>query len=689
MIKDQSLRDCKGIGPSFAAKLKKINIENIYDLLFYFPRKYQDRTSVTKVKDITDGKTSAFYVEMISINTSYIKRRFTVTRASAKDDTGEVNIIWYNQPYLQRVFKEGDKVFLYGKTEAGSGGFRILNPEYEILKEDDPGNFLNIGRIVPFYGLTKGLSHKALRKIINNAVIEHKDDIEDILPGEVINGRGVVDIKTALESIHFPQDLDILKKARRRFVYEELFLLILALKYSKNLMKSVPRLFKYDYKDELYDNFRKNLPFELTSAQKNVCLEIASDIQKTSSMQRLVIGDVGCGKTVVAAFAAYTAVKAGYQVSFMAPTEILAQQHYRTLNTILSALGVRTALLTSSLIKNKSLKEDIYGKIKEGEVDLIIGTHSLFQKGVEYNKLSLIIIDEQHKFGVKQRLSLKQKADNADILIMTATPIPRTLALSLFGDMDISIIDQMPKGARKVESYSVPFSYKNRVYKFICQQSAKGRQAFIVCPLIEEDEDSQLKSVESEYKKLKGTVFKDLNTALLHGKMDFSKKEKIAEDLRNKKISVLVTTTVIEVGIDIPDANVMVVKNAERFGLAQLHQLRGRIGRSNQDSYCILMSDTDNEDTKERLKKFCAEPDGFKVAQLDLERRGTGEFFGWTQHGFPELRIANPLRDITVLKQASDDVEVLLSRDGLLNKRENSRIKKKIKEFFKQEKITL
>lgn len=682
-----SILNCKGIGSSIANKLKKINIENIEDLLFYFPRKYQDRKNILKIKDISDNVQASVFAEIVTAKTNYIRRGFCITRVSAKDDTGQINLIWYNQPYLNRVFKTGDKIFVYGKVNIKNGKSEILNPEYEILKDDDIASCLHMGRIVPVYGLTAGITNKVLRKIVNNAIAEHKNYLEEFLPEVIVKERKLPDIFTAVDNIHFPEDLEFLKRARLRFVYEELFMLMLALKYRKNTIKEFPRFYKYKTDEKTQDEFLNSLSFELTFAQKKVCSEITDDFAKNASMQRILIGDVGCGKTVVAAFAVYMAVKSGFQAAFMAPTEILAMQHYKNLENLLSKFGVKTLLLTGGVAKNKKEKEEIYNKIKNKEVDFIIGTHSLLQEKVEYKNLGLVVIDEQHKFGVRQRLLLAEKGINPDLLVMTATPIPRTLALSLFGDMDISIIDEMPKGRGKINSYFRSFASAEKVYDFILGEVDKKRQAFIVCPLIEENEDTDLKSVEKEYNKLKNGPFKNISIDFLHGRMDNDLKERVMKKFKDGVTQVLLTTTVIEVGIDIPNATVMVIKNADRFGLAQLHQLRGRIGRGINESYCVLMSGIKNEETINRLKNFCLEGDGFRIAQMDLENRGTGEFFGWAQHGFPELRVADPLRDIKVLEAAKQDVEKILPDNKFLDK--NPNLKNRMNKIFNNEKLVL
>jgi len=694
MLKSKDIQFCKGIGSSIANKLKKINIESVEDLLFYFPRKYQDRKNILKIKDISNDVQASVFIEIVTAKTNYIRRGFCITRVSGKDETGQINLIWYNQPYLNRVFKTGDKIFIYGKVSIKNGKAEILNPEYEILKDDDIASCLHMGRIVPVYGLTAGITNKVLRKIVNNAIAEHKNYLEEFLPEIIVKERKLPDIFTAVDNIHFPEDLEFLKRARLRFVYEELFMLMLALKYRKNMIKEVPRFYKYKTDEKTQDEFFKTLSFELTAAQKRVCSEIMDDFNKNAPMQRILIGDVGCGKTVVAAFAVYMAVSAGFQAAYMAPTEILAMQHYKNLENLLSKFGIKTLLLTSGIAKGKKEKDEIYAKIKNKEVDFIIGTHSLLQEKVEYKNLSLVIIDEQHKFGVRQRLALAEKGINPDLLVMTATPIPRTLALSLFGDMDISIIDEMPKGRGKINSYFRSFASAEKVYDFILGEVAKGRQGFIVCPLIEENEDNvgaphvvPLRSVEKEYNKLKNGAFKNINIDFLHGRMDNDLKELVMKKFKDGVTQVLFTTTVIEVGIDIPNATVMVIKNADRFGLAQLHQLRGRIGRGINESYCVLMSGIKNEETINRLKNFCLEGDGFRIAQMDLENRGTGEFFGWAQHGFPELRVADPLRDIKVLEAAKQDVEKILPDNKFLDKSPN--LKTRMNKIFTQDQIIL
>ncbi|AEM78867.1 ATP-dependent DNA helicase RecG [Thermoanaerobacter wiegelii] len=647
----------KGVGPKRAKLLKKLGINTVEDLLFYFPKDYENRSDILKIEDLKVGEKQTFRGYIAGSPREIKTSKVIITKVPVKDGTGAVELVWYNQPYIKNNFKIGEEYIINGKLQFKYGQLIVENPVLE--KSEDLK--LNTGRIVPIYGLTEGLTQNAIRKIMFNALHDYVQEVEEFFDEEFLSEKGLMDIKNALININFPQNEAYLEQAKYRFKYQELFLLQMALFLMKRSVKE-----KKGIKFERIDlkPFLMGLPFKLTSAQIKVLKEIIADMNSHKVMNRLVQGDVGSGKTVVAACSMYIAVKNGYQVAMMAPTEILAKQHYYTLKELFKNTDIKIGLLSGSI--SPSNKKEVLEKIKSGDYDIVVGTHALIEDDVIFNNLGLCITDEQHRFGVRQRALLTQKGENPDVLVMTATPIPRTLALILYGDLDISIIDQLPPGRKKVKTYVISSSVRKKAYEFAMKEVKKGRQVYVVCPLIEESDKINAMSAEIVYREIYKDAFKEAKVGLLHGKMADSDKEKIMEEFVNGKIDILVSTTVIEVGVNVPNATVMIVENAERFGLAQLHQLRGRVGRSEFQSYCILISYSNSDIAKKRLGVLAQTSDGFKIAEKDLEIRGPGEFLGLRQHGLPEFKIANIFEDIDVLKRVQKDVEELLEKDPKL-----------------------
>lgn len=651
----KSIQYVKGVGPKRALLLKKIGIETVKDALEYYPKEYENREKIIPIDMLKIGEKQTFKAYIAGKAREYKVKRLTITKIPVKDGSGAVELVWYNQPYIKGNFKLGEEYIINGKVSYKYGQICVENP---IMEKSDYLN-LNTGRIVPIYRLTDGLSQKVIRNIIFNILNEYINDVEEIFDETFLKEYNLLDIKSAIKNIHFPESSKMLERSKYRLVFQEFFILQLGLTLIKNRYnadKSGIKFRRVDLKD-----FFSKLKFHLTQAQERALNEILDDMYSGKVMNRLLQGDVGSGKTVIAAAAMYVAVKNGYQASIMAPTEILAKQHYFTLKELYDGLDIKTELLTGSVCTKK--KNIIIEEIRNGEIDILVGTHSLIEENVHFKNLGLAITDEQHRFGVRQRAVFKEKGEQTDVLVMTATPIPRTLALMLYGDLDISVIDELPPGRKKIETYAISATLRDRAYKFVINEVKKGRQAYIVCPLVEDSESINAKSAEVVYEEIYKGVFKEFNVGLVHGAMSSNDKNKIMNDFVNGKIDILVSTTVIEVGVNVPNASVIVIENAERFGLAQLHQLRGRVGRSSHQSYCILIAYSYSDVVKKRLKVMTETNDGFKIAEKDLEIRGPGEFFGVRQHGLPDLKLANIFEDIDVLKSAQKAVEKFINND--------------------------
>lgn len=671
-----SVQYIKGVGPKKAYSLKRLNINTIEDLIYFIPRDYDDRTKVSTLRDSVIGEKATLEVK-IAGEFSIIRprRNMSILKVPIEDSSSNGYMVWFNQEYLKDKFKIGESYRVNGKINKMGFELQIMNPAFETLDQSE-----KTGRIMPIYPLTEGLSNNEIIRIVNYALNNNLDYIEEVLPNNLVKKYNMLSVKESLKNIHNPFNKELLIKSRYRLVFEELLILQLGLFIIKNRNYSKETGIIFQRPEEIND-FIFNLPFSLTKAQNRVFGEIQEDMDKAKQMNRLIQGDVGSGKTVIAVLAMYRAVKSGYQAAMMAPTEILATQHYESLRSYFHKYGIRCELLVGSLT-NKA-KEKVLNELKHGHIHIIIGTHAIIQEHVEFHKLGLAITDEQHRFGVKQRSVLNQKGINPDIIVMTATPIPRTLALILYGDLDISIIDELPPGRKEIETYAVGFNMEERVHKFIEKQLIDGRQAYIVCPLIEESETLDLNSAEILYEKLKTRVFKNYNIGLLHGKMKAKDKDFIMNQFKNHEIDILVSTTVIEVGVNVPNSNIMVVYNSERFGLAQLHQLRGRVGRGEYQSYCILLNASNNPIARERMRILQSSSDGFVISEKDLELRGPGEFFGTKQHGLPELKIANLIRDIDILKVVQREAQAIMKLDQDLSLDEHKKIKSKVKNMFK------
>ncbi len=618
-----------------------------------------------------------------------------MVQAVVTDGSGIIHATWFNQPYLNDQFKKGDKVTLYGKVELFDR-LQIIQPEFEIPTAGDPVS-IHMGRIVPVYSLTETVTQKYLRGLAFQTVERCRSQISETLPTYIIAREKLVDLSFALTNIHFPANFDNLDKAYRRIVFEEFFTLQLALAFKKRESLEKNDALKLSTQGELRDSFKKALPFEFTEGQKKAIADIEADMTKGKPMNRLLEGDVGSGKTVVAAHALILSVQSGYQGVIMAPTEVLARQHFLVLSELLMPLGVNIALLVSGI--DQRSKETIYRDIKEGEIDIVVGTHAIIQESVEFKALGLAVIDEQHKFGVTQRSILRQKGYSPHILIMTATPIPRTLALTVYGDLDLSVIKELPRGRKPIVTYWVEEEKRQSVYGFIKEELDKGRQAYVVCPAVESGilsvsagagagkeelfAKNEITSAVGTFDKLKKEVFAGYEVGLIHGRMNSADKERVMKEFKKGVIKVLVATVVIEVGVDVPNATVMLIESAERFGLSQLHQLRGRIGRGVHESFCVLLADPKTDEARKRLKVIEGTLDGFEIAEADLEIRGPGEFFGTRQHGLPELRFGNILKDFDIMENARRAAFDLVSRDPGLKEEHHRQLKKRLAARFK------
>ena len=674
---EDDVKFVKGVGPNRVKLLNKLNIFTLEDLITYFPREYEDRSKPKKIADTENGEECLIE----GIVTSRIKeirthrRNMTIYKLIVRDETDSCELIWYNQSYLKKMFEIGETYKFYGKINKKIGITEMLSPVY-----DSEGNSRNTGKIIPIYPLTYNLSQNTIRKIIETGLDLAKDQIEETLPAYILDEYKLLGAKEAIEQIHFPNELQDFSRARNRIAFEELLTMQLLLLSLKNKYKNQEVGIEFDKNIKMSDVIN-DLPFKLTKAQVRVLEEIDKDMESSKAMNRLLQGDVGSGKTIVAMIAAYKAVKSGYQMAMMAPTSILATQHMVNFENILSKYGIKCELLLGSTSKKK--KEDILDRLKNGEIDIIIGTHSLLEENVVFNNLGLVVTDEQHRFGVRQRSTIASKGKNPDVLVMTATPIPRTLALILYGDLDISIIDELPPNRKKIDTYAVRKSMEERVNNFIKKQIDEGRQAYIVCPLVEESEEIEAKSVLELAEKYKTQVFKEYRVEYLHGKMRPKEKDEIMQRFKDGKIDILISTTVIEVGVDVPNSNIMVIENAERFGLAQLHQLRGRVGRGEYKSYCILKYQGNSEIIRKRMQVMQDTNDGFIISEKDLELRGSGEFFGTKQHGIPEFKVANLFEDIKLLKLIQSLTKKILQDDPTLDLEKNKRLKKLVEDKLK------
>ena len=614
----------KNVGPTRVKLLNKLNINTLQDLISYFPRNYEDRGISKRLSDCTDGEEALIKGVAITKVQEIFARRLKMYKLIIRDGETPCTIIWYNQSYLKNVIKIGHTYNFYGKVEIKLGRYEMKSPIF-----DESGENKNTGKIIPIYPLTYGITQNTIRKIIENGVNEAYGNLEETLPDYILEQYKLMDINNAMKKVHFPDNKQDFIKARYRLVFEELLSFQLALLKIKENYKNDEQGIEFDKNVKMSDVIN-TLPFKLTRAQLRVLEEIDSDMESSKPMNRLLQGDVGSGKTIVSEIAAYKAVKSGYQAAILAPTAILATQHFENFQKTLNQFGIKIELLISAITKKK--KQELKERLKNGEIDILIGTHAMLEDDVVFKNLGLVVTDEQHRFGVKQRAKISAKGNNPDVLVMSATPIPRTLALILYGDLDISIIDELPPNRKKIDTFAVGKDMENRINAFITKQIEQGRQCYIVCPLVEENEEMDLKSVTELAEKLQKETFPQFKVEFLHGKMKPKEKDEIMLKFKEKQIDILISTTVIEVGVDVPNANIMVIENAERFGLAQLHQLRGRVGRGEYQSYCILKFEGRGKVVQERMKIMCQTNDGFIISEKDLELRGSGDFFGTAQH---------------------------------------------------------
>lgn len=666
MTANTDIQFLKGVGAKRAEILKSKGIDTVGALLRFFPRKYLDWTKITRVASAPFFENVCVKATITTpIETFETQRGIKIYKFMAEDESGRFTVSLFNQYFLASKLNVGREYLFYGKFDGGF--FKQMNSP--LIKET------NYGGIEPIYTAGKSITSKTIEKLVKNAL--SMVQMPDVLPENIRKQNNLCDINYALQNIHFPKTKESFERAKRRLVFEELFCLQVAL----NVIKlKTHKQSGCVIKNNTFESFLGCLPFALTNAQKRVIGECIADMQSGRPMSRLVQGDVGSGKTVVAAALCYVSAQNGYQSALMAPTEILAEQHYKTLLGIMENTGIKCGLLTGSLTKTK--KAEIKNKLKNGEIDIIIGTHALIVNDVEFNNLGLVITDEQHRFGASQRGKLENKGVNPHKLVMSATPIPQTLSYILYGDLDISIIDEYPKGRQKIDTYNVDSSYRERIYKYIKKFLNDGRQGYIVCPLVEENEELEITSANEYYKKLKNGEFRDYSLGLLHGKMSAREKEQVMTDFANGKIQLLIATTVIEVGIDVPNAVIMLIENAERFGLSQLHQLRGRIGRGQYKSDCILISDSNSPDTAQRLDVIKNSSDGFKIADYDLSLRGPGDFLGNRQHGIPQMRIADIFADKQVLLDTGAQAKQLLLSDPTLKQPQNEALRAEVKDLY-------
>ncbi len=642
-----SIDNLKGIGEKRSEILKSLGIYRIMDLLEFYPKTYHDKSVITDIADLSFGEVYTVRAKPCEdAQVQNINGKFS-TKLAVRDSTGKLQLIWYNQPYIRHNIKGTELYRFTGKVTYRGGKCTMEMPEYEI--------FRNVSHnIDPIYPIGKKLPLKLLRSLIKQVLDLMSHEIREILPWNVTEKHKLCSRQFALNNIHFPKDKESFFIAKRRLVFEELFVMQTALSEERQCKPT-----KIKFSDKDFSSLSGLLPYSLTQAQAKVLKEVVSDFNSGTAMNRLIQGDVGSGKTAVAMLASFIAVNNGYQAILMAPTEVLARQHYNSFCEYFDKLGIITSYISGSLKKREKLQAQT--EAEQGTGQIIIGTHALIEEGVRLKKLGLVITDEQHRFGVRQRANLSEKGENPHVMVMTATPIPRTLALVLYRDMDISVIDQLPPGRQQIETFAVSTSYRPRIYSFIKKQLEVGRQAYVICPMIEDketdDSDSPgLVSVEKYSEDIR-KVFGEYRVEALHGKMKNEEKNQIMQDFAEGNIHILVSTTVIEVGINVPNATVMLIENAERFGLSQLHQLRGRVGRGAEQSYCIMVTDSKSKISKQRLKAMTQTGDGFKLSELDLKIRGPGDFYGTRQHGLPEMRIANFYNDMEILKEVQEAVE--------------------------------
>lgn len=671
----------KGVGPKMAIRFAAKKIATVEDLLFFLPRTYEDRREIKKINRLDAGKIQSTVGTVVSAQYRHYGRK-KILEIVISDGTANLTAKWFKgqMSYLLGIFKKETKVIFTSEVRPDYGGKSMIHPDYEILDDKDEDNLLNFKRIVPVYSETEGLNQKYFRKVMNYTLENYSRYVTSPIPYNICEKRSLLNIHEALLSVHFPGDdesperfISFRSDAHRRLIYDEFFFFQLGMAVKKK-GRIIDAGIKFNINGNYFKKFMTLLPFSLTSAQERVINEIRADMTKETAMNRLLQGDVGSGKTIVSMAAMITACENSYQAAIMAPTEILAKQHFANINSWAQQLGLRAVLLTGSM--TNSARDEVISQIQNGKADIIIGTHALIQEDVDFHKLGMVVIDEQHRFGVMQRATLRAKGINADVLVMTATPIPRTLAMTVYGDLDVSVIDEMPPGKKPVRTVVVSENKRDKVYQLISVELEKGHQVFIVYPLVEQSETLDLKDATNMAAHLQKDIFPDAHVGLIHGRMKDKEKDKIMRDFLENKIQILVSTTVIEVGIDVPRASLMVIEHADRFGLSQLHQLRGRVGRRDIPSSCILLADYKcSADARKRLKVMEKTTDGFAIAEEDLAIRGPGDFLGTRQSGMPDFRIASIIRDARILNDAREDAFQLAEKDPFLEKPEHTILK--------------
>ena len=715
---DMPIDQLPGIGKVTAQSFKRLGVRTVYDMLYHFPHRYDDFTSQKQIAELEIGATETVLASVVDIRTFGTRNGMSGIELLVGDQSGNLKVVFFRQPWLARQFTIGARIVLSGKIDSFQGLRQMTGPDWEPYSDDE---LIHTGRLVPVHPLTKGLYERNARAIIKRVVDRAAPLVADYLPARVRERAGLLPLSESLAQMHFPADKEQLDRARRRLGFDE-FLFIQLGVLQRKLLWQGEHGYALALDEQVHEAFLAKLPFDLTGAQVRALEEIFADMQRPVPMARLLQGDVGSGKTAVAAASALQAIANGYQAAIMAPTEILAEQHYKGLRALLGQVrvpraqpeasaaapdakasaqqaaldelkrllgmvpeddldgaGVRVALLTGSLGAKE--RRRVLEAIARGDVDLVVGTHALITESVQYAQLGLVVVDEQHRFGVEQRQRLKNKGFNPHMLVMTATPIPRTLTMTIYGDLDTSVLDELPPGRQEIKTRWITSAERDKAYKHMRREISRGRQAYVVCPLVDESEKVDLPSAEEMYAKLQGEIFQDLRVSLIHGKMLPREKDEVMVAFRNHEYDILVATAVIEVGIDVPNATTMLIEGAERFGLAQLHQFRGRVGRGMHQSYCVLVSDRENEVTKQRLEAMEATRDGFKLAEIDLQLRGPGEFFGTRQSGTPDLKVAQ-LADTRLLHAANLEAQKILAEDPKLEKPDHTLLKAKVDAFW-------